>query len=48
MRKDKSFVKARSRGVDLGSEHTDSQGEKDPGEEGERDRGSKQMDMGEE
>lgn len=29
MRKDKYFVKARSRGVDLGSQRTDSQGERD-------------------
>lgn len=31
MRKDKSFVKARSRGVDLGSQLTDLQGERDSG-----------------
>lgn len=31
MRKGKSFVKARSRGVDLGSQHRGSQGGKDSG-----------------
>lgn len=46
MKKDKSFVKARSRGVDLGSQ---THREKEIlGEEWERDRESNQIDMGEE
>lgn len=53
MRKDKSFVKARSRGVDLGSQHTETHREKgilkgERGRERERQREGEQIDNGEE